>query len=149
MPYASVTENISADLLALFSGDGKRVVVAMEAFIDESGTHKGAPIVSVAAWVGLHYQWKKFLSHWDDKYFHAKESKCDPLRHALFEAIEFGEMEGFTAWLYPQDYQTHATAQFRSGLGNAYSLCTFACAIGVCGFCKRNKLGKVAFVIEG
>jgi hypothetical protein len=148
MPYVSAETNVSSGLLALFSGDGKRAVVVMEAFIDESGTHKGAPTISVAAWVGAHWQWKKFLSYWDDKYFHAKDPKCAPLKQALFEAIGFGELEGFTAWMNPEDYAKHATAHFRSGLGNPYSVCAFACAIGVCKFCKDNNLGKVAFAIE-
>jgi hypothetical protein len=148
VPYGSVERDASLGLLALFSGDEKRVVVVMEAFVDESGTHKGAPTISVAAWVGGHWQWKKFLSYWDSKQFHAKDPKCGPLKQALFEAIRFGELEDFTAWMKPEDYAKHATPHFRTGLGNPYSVCTFACAIGVCKFCKDNNLGKVAFVIE-
>ena len=36
----------------------------MEAFIDESGIPKGSPSFSVAAVVGAHWQWRKFLSYW-------------------------------------------------------------------------------------
>jgi hypothetical protein len=36
----------------------------MAALIDESGTHKGSPSLSVAAVVGAHWQWRKFLSYW-------------------------------------------------------------------------------------
>ena len=121
--------------------------MVMEAFLDESGTHEGSAIVCVSAWVGARYQWKKFLSYWDGKYFHAKERKCNPLRQALFEAINFGELEGFTAWMHPQDY-SYANDHMKSGLGNPYSLCTFACAMGVSKFCRTNDLGKVAFVVE-
>ena len=121
----------------------------LETFIDESGTHKGASIISVAAMVGARYQWKKFLSYWDRRYFHAKERSCAPLKPALFDAIQFSELEGFTAWMKPEDYSTYATAHFRSGLGNPYAVCAFACAIGVCKFSKKNNLGKVVFVVEG
>jgi hypothetical protein len=143
-----IETSVSEDLLALVSGDGKRIVAVMEAFIDESGTYKDASIVNVAAWVGAHWQWKKFLSYWDDRYFHARDPKCAPLKQALFEAIGFGELRGFTAWMEPKNYADHATAHFRSALGNPYSVCAFACAMGVCKFCKRDNLGKVAFVIE-
>jgi len=122
--------------------------VVFEAFVDESGTHKGASVLSVAAMVGAHWQWKKFLSYWDNRYFHAKESKCAPLKPALFDAIQFSELEGFTAWMKPEDYEDHTTARFRSSMGNAYAMCTFACAIGVCKFARDAKLGKVAFIIE-
>jgi len=147
MPYVSA-ESVSSELLALFSGDGKRVVVVVEAFMDESGTHKGAPLVAVGAVIGAHWQWRKFLSMWDDKPFHAKEPKCDPLKPALFDAFQECELESFVASMAPHDYKNHANAHFRSGLGNPYSVCTFACAIGVSKYCRDNKLGEIAFVIE-
>jgi hypothetical protein len=127
---------------------GKRLVVVIEAYIDESGTHAGAPLVAVGAVVGARWQWKKFLSIWDDKYFHAKDPKCDPLKPAMFEAIRECELEGFVASMKPGDYKGHANEHFKSGLGNPYSVCTFACAIGVSKYCKANNLGEIAFMIE-
>ncbi len=122
--------------------------MVFEAFIDESGTHKGASILSVAAMVGAHWQWKKFLSYWDNRYFHAREPKCAPLKPALFDAIQFSELKGFTAWMNPEDYKDNTTSRFRSSMGNAYAMCAYACAIGVCKFAREKKLGRVAFVIE-
>lgn len=148
MPYVSVETNVSPQLVALFSGDGKRIVVVMEAFMDESGTHKGSPTVSVAAVVGAHWQWRRFLSFWDDRYFHAKDPRCAPRKHGLFEAMQDSELKSFVAWIKPEDYRAHATAHFRSGLGNAYAVCAFASAMGVCKFCRDNNLGKIAFVLE-
>jgi len=149
MPSLSgIQVEVSHGLLDLFSCDGKRIVVVMEAFVDESGTHRGAPIISVAAWAGAHWQWQKFLSHWDDKHFHAKEPKCAPLKHGLLQAIEFGELEGFTTWMQPDHYDANTANQFRSVMGNAYAICAYACALGVCKFAHNHKLGKVAFVIE-
>jgi hypothetical protein len=120
----------------------------LEAFVDESGTHKGSSVLTVAAMAGAHWQWNKFLSYWDTRYFHAKEPKCASLKLALFDAIQFAELEGFTAWMKPEVYKDHTTAHFRSVMGNAYALCTFACAIGVCKFARDNGLGEVTFVIE-
>src|SRR5271163_2358873 len=149
MPCASVeTETASSELLALFSGDEERLVVIMEAFIDESGTHKGAPTVSVGATLGAHWQWKKFLSHWGDKPFHAKDPRCTALKLGLFEAMEFAEVTGFSAWISPEDYKVTATEHFKTGLGNAYAVCALSCAIAVCKFCRARDLGKIAFVIE-
>jgi len=126
----------------------RRAAVVMQAFIDESGTHRGAARVSVAAVLGANWQWKKFLSHWGNKKFHAKEPRCIPLKHGLFEAIQFSEIECFAAWIDPLVYARHATPHFKTGLGNPYALCTFACAVGVCQYCRANNLGKVAFTIE-
>jgi hypothetical protein len=120
----------------------------MEAFLDESGTHKGASVVTVSGWVGAHWQWKKFLSHWDSKPFHAKDPKCEPLKHGLFEAIKFAELKGFSAWMKPQDYENQMNPIVKSQMGNAYANCTFACALGICKYCQANKMGKIAFVIE-
>jgi hypothetical protein len=141
-------KEVSESILQLLSQDGRRWVVVLEAFIDESGTHKGSAILNVAAMAGAHWQWKKFLSYWDNKPFHARESKYKALKPALFDAIQFGELEGFTAWMEPKDYMGNTTHHFRSVMGNAYAMCTFACAIGVCKFARDEKLGKVAFIIE-
>jgi hypothetical protein len=149
MPCVSLEQgNVSSGLLSLFCGDGKRYLVVMEAFLDESGTHKGAPILGVGSWVGAHWQWKKFISHWGDKPFHAKDAKCEPLKQGLFEAIQFGELKGFTAWMEPQDYVKQIDPIVKSQMGNAYAISAFACALGICKYCLENKLGKVAFVVE-
>ena len=121
----------------------------MEAFVDESGTHKGSSILTVGAVLGSHQQWRRFLSYWGERPFHAKDPKCGPLKPALFDAICDSNLEIFVASVRPQDYRNHTTAQFRGGLGNAYAVCAFAAAIGACRFCKNNKLGRISFVIEG
>jgi hypothetical protein len=113
--------------------------VVVEAYVDESGTHAGSPLVAVAAVLGAGWQWRKFLSMWDDRYFHSKDPKCDPLKRAMFQAIQECELESFVASLKPEDYKSHASAQFRSGLGNPYSICKY---------CQENNLGEIAFMIE-
>lgn len=120
----------------------------MEAYIDESGTHKGSPRTSVAAVLGVHWQWRRFLSRWGTVPFHAKEPKCAPLKPALLDAMQDSGLVGFVSSIKPSDYEAHATPQFRSGLGNPYSLSAFAVAIGISKFCKANGLGRVALVVE-
>lgn len=120
----------------------------LEAFLDESGTHKGSHIVAVAGWVAHHGYWKKFLSQWGDRPFHAKDSKCDPLKYGLHDAIVDSDLNGFVAWMKPEDYGNHANPVFKSAIGNACAVCTFDCALGICKFAGKHRLGKVAFVIE-
>jgi hypothetical protein len=128
--------------------EGDITLSVIEAFIDESGTHKEAARVSVAAVIGAPSQWQQFFSHWGDKHFHAKENKYSPLKLTLLDAMQQGELESFVAWVETKDFHSHASAHFKSGLGNAYAVCAFASALGVCKFCKDNNLGKVSFVIE-
>jgi hypothetical protein len=120
-----------------------------EAFVDESGTHKGASIVGVAAWAAHRAYWKRFVSWWGDRQFHAKDPKCSALKQGLFDAIQGSHLEGFVAWMKPQDYQAYASHLFKSAIGNAYAVCTFNCALGICKFAQKENLGPVAFVIEG
>jgi hypothetical protein len=142
------TRGVSLPLLELFSQGGERCIAVFEAFIDESGTHKGAPVIGVAGWVAQRAFWKRFLSYWDDRYFHAKEPKCAPLKPALYDAIVDSQLEGFVAWMTPDDYQANASPLFKSAIGNAYAVCTFDCALGICKFARDQKMGPVAFVIE-
>jgi hypothetical protein len=139
---------VSLPLLELLSQGSERCVAVFEAFIDESGTHKGAPVVGVAGWAAQRAFWKRFLSYWDDRYFHAKEPKCAPLKPALYDAIVDSRLEGFVAWMKPEDYREHTTPFFKSAMGNAYAVCTYACALGICRFARDKKMGPVAFVIE-
>ncbi len=67
----------------------------------------------------------------------------------MLEAIRRSRLQGFATWMTPQDYRLHATHLFKSAIGNAYAVCVFNCALGVCRYARVNQLGKVAFVIEG
>jgi hypothetical protein len=48
----------------------------------------------------------------------------------------------------PEDFKPNSTALFRSGIGNAYSLCAFACLLGMSKLAERPKTAKMAIVIE-
>jgi hypothetical protein len=121
----------------------------LEAFIDESGTHKGAPSLSVAGWVAHHGYWKRFLSRWGEKrQFHAKDPRYDSSRAALYDAILDSQLEGFVSWIKPEHYKKHADPLFKSAIGNAYAVCTFNVALGIFKFARTNRMGKVAFIIE-
>jgi hypothetical protein len=71
------------DVFALFSGDrGREVAILqpLEAFFDESGTHRGSRILSVGACLGSHEQWQNFLKCWTVANFHSKERRYERLK---------------------------------------------------------------------
>jgi hypothetical protein len=141
--------NESLALLKLLTGDGKRIVIVLEAFLDESGTHRNAPVLSVAGYAGSHDQWKTFLSIWGNRKFHAKEPTSRKLKPLLWKAIKESQVQGIATWISPEDFEKHASPQFKTLLGNAYSLCTFMSALRLCSWAKEEELGPVAFTIEG
>lgn len=135
-------------LLRMLTGDGRRCVAVIEAYVDESGTHSGSPILSVAAYAGRHEQWTEFLSEWGEQDFHAKENQYDKLKPRLFDVIDLCKLEGIAAWVRPEEFNQHAAPELRSNLGNAYAVCAFSCAIGVCKWARENSIGPVSFVVE-
>lgn len=143
------------ELLRLFSGDGRRAVVVIKAFLDESGMHENAPVVCVAAYAADHERWKGFEIHWRKvldnagiQYFHANEKRCDPLRPVLADAMERFELTGFLCSTGHLDYKNNTGDKFRSTLGNAYAVCAFGSALAVCKWAQNERLVPVAFVIE-
>lgn len=143
------------ELLHLYSGDGKRALVVIQAFLDESGMHEDAPVVCVAAYAADHDRWKGFESYWRrelDKAgmqcFHAKDTCCDSLRPILADAMERFRLRGFLCSAGRSDYKNNAGDNFRSTLGNAYAVCAFGSALEVCKWAQNERLGPVAFVIE-
>jgi hypothetical protein len=116
----------------------------IEAFLDESGTHRGSPILAVGACVGTHDQWAIFLESWNNLEFHAKNPIYDQLKPKLASAIRKSEIHGVVAFLRPEDWQNHTNIQTKSAIGNAYAVCAFACVEGIC----RNFSEPVSFVIE-
>jgi hypothetical protein len=135
----------------MLCGDGKRYVVVMglqEVYLDEGGTHDGSPILSVAAFMGDHEKWKSFLAEWGEQPFHAKKNQYDKLKPRLVEVIASCKLQGMVAWLRPEDFRKYAVQELRNNLGNAYAICTVACAIQIWKWVKQDGLGRIAFVLE-
>lgn len=115
-----------------------------EAYFDESGTHDGAPILSVAACVGTQEQWSAFLKLWGNPRFHAKERDSDPLKPKLLDIISKTKLIGMICFVKPAVFENNVSHQWKSALGNAYATCLFACALQICENCPDG----VSFVIE-
>ena len=122
----------------------------LHAYFDESGTNAGAPVLSVAGYYGTKEQWGKFESLWlpviPDRVFHAKNS-CH-LFPSLAEAMEKSGVEGVLCTIDKDTFNSFASPQFRSTLGNAYAASTFSCAIAVCDAAQEKGIGKVSFILE-
>ena len=131
-------------LSSMLMGDGERWLAVLTAFLDESGTHAGCPVVTVAGFYGNKKQWKKFRAMWGlhSVGFHAKDSEAE-YPH-LVSAIEASEINGIFITLGKETYRQHSTPQMLSRAGNEYSMCAFQCVLSIC----REVNRPTAFVLE-
>jgi hypothetical protein len=120
-----------------------------QAYLDESGTHKGSSILAVAGYFGTQSQWDKYLKHWPHREFHARESRFDQLKPQLVEAIDRAELSGVECCLRPWEFKEFASQHVKSSIGNAYVISAFMCATRICGEAQQlNADARIAFVIE-
>ena len=105
-------------------------MAVMEGFIDESGTHAGSNLLTVACCFGTETQWKKFLETWDEPEFHAKDAH-DHSKQKLADVMHACHLEAIISFVKPAQYKNQTSAQWQSAIGNAYAACTFACVLGL------------------
>ena len=146
---------ISKELINVLSGHGRRYIAVLWVYLDESGTHKGAPLLSVAGYMGCEREWHEFEKEWcphlkkaNVPYFHAIDPKCSSLKPLLASAITKRNLRGIICSIKPDDYKLYASSQFKGTLGNAYAICAFMCALHISDWAKDNNLGSVSFIIE-
>jgi hypothetical protein len=115
-----------------FWKNGERWLLVLDAFVDEAGTNKQCPCVTVAGFYGNRDQWRMFRESWKPKSvgFHA-------LRHeerfpALCSAIEASQVSGIWVTLWKKDYEKLATEHMKSFMGNPYAICAFMCVMEIC-----------------
>jgi hypothetical protein len=138
-------EDVDDQLLALWSGNGERLVAVIQAFLDESGTNQETPVLSVSGFYGTEDQWKLFKKHWnpksDGKEFHAKDSS-DKFP-ALCEAIEISKVDGILVTIGKEQYKQFAGEHFKSALGNCYAVCSHVCVLAICDRIGSQRLSVV------
>jgi hypothetical protein len=119
-------------------------VIAFDAFLDEAGTHAGAPVVTMAGFYGSKEQWALFRELWEpfSLDFHAKNS--ERLFPELCTAIEKSEINGIFVTIGKVAYKASATERVKSHLGNTYALCAFICAMKICDEVRT----PISFVFE-
>lgn len=127
----------------------------LHAYLDESGTHDGAPILCVAGYVGNRRQWGTYEKKWRPEIkdsgitcFHAQNSSCNKLRIPLATAIDNGGLWGVIYSVKPDIFNSHATTQLKQEMGNAYAVCAVYCAMVIFRLTYHFKLGPVSFVYE-
>lgn len=138
--------DIGEHLSSMLLGDRERCLAVMvfSAYLDEAGTHRGCPCVSVAGFYGDADQWAAFRELWKphSSGFHATDS--DRKFPELCNAIEKSQISGMFMTIWKADYDRMATEQVKSRLGNCYALCAFECVLGICDETKA----PTAFVLE-
>ncbi len=146
---------MSSEFIDFLSGDGRWCIAVLEAYLDESGTHDGAPVLCVAGYAGNRRQWKAFGKEWFPtlkdsplSIFHATDSECDRLRLPLASAIDKGNFMGIICATKPDIFNSPAFSQLKSQMGDAYAVCAITCAWGICLWSHEKKLGPVSFVYE-
>ena len=131
----------------MLSGNNRRIVQVIHAFLDESGTNPETPVLSVAGFYGTQDQWQKFESLWTPKLvgkqFHAKRSAS--MFPDLCVAIETSKVNGMLCTVAKEPYQRLASAHFKTAMGNAYAVCCFLCAMEIC---KHSEPQSVSIVME-
>lgn len=144
-----------SDIINFLSGNGRWCIAVLEAYLDEGGTHAGAPLLCVAGYVGKRKQWGAYEDEWlptfnDSKvsFFHAEDSTCDRLRLPLATAIDKGRFFGVSYSVKPDIFNSHASGALKSQLGNAYAVCAVYCALAMCRVAYELKLGPISFVYE-
>lgn len=147
--------NVSMGLIDLLSLRGRGCIAVLEAYLDESGTHKGAEILCVAGYVGNRKEWFAFEKGWQKQLnksgiacFHAKKPECNLLKLPLAEAIDKRTLMAVVCSVEPNIFNIHTSSQVKSSMGNAYATCAFQCAIKICQWAKENNLGPVSITLE-
>jgi hypothetical protein len=127
----------------------------IEAYLDESGTHSGAPLVVVAGFIGDRKAWKSFVKEWravlqraNIPYFHANAPECESLKAPLTRALLKRHLLGVAWTINPLDFKKIASQKFMSRFGNAYSTCAFLCAGMISQLARKDGWPSVALVYE-
>lgn len=120
-----------------------------QAYLDESGTHAGSPLMAVAGYFGTHGQWNTFLDNWKYEHFHARDPRFDKLKPELANAIDASGVEGVEVYLRPQEFIKSASEDMKSNMGNAYAVTSFLCVTGICHLvAAENEDARISFVLE-
>ncbi|MGD0870666.1 MAG: DUF3800 domain-containing protein [Bryobacteraceae bacterium] len=140
----------------------------VEAYFDESGTHRGSPVTCVAGYLfesdqclRLNDEWKKALDDFGITHFHMTDCagggglfrgrsvvERDDLARKLIGIIKRRARIGVVASVRPEDHASFATAQMIEQ-GGSYILCLLWCIAGVAAWVhKHSYSGTIAYFFE-
>jgi hypothetical protein len=149
----------------------KKLFVVLNAYVDESGTHEGAPITLMGGLVADADTWAKFDADWLEildyirvPYFHAsqlaavkgiyKELAIDEVQrnylwNRLPEVIEKHKPLAFLAGVFIKDYKSVGLFYDTAAFTSPYHFCFHNCLQHVVAWSKKNRNGEpVNFVLS-
>jgi hypothetical protein len=125
---------VSNSLTDLLSGRGKRRILVMEAYFDESKSYGHFRKTCVAGfvadkerWSHFERRWSEYLKNFNIPFFHAKDPKCKILKPYLLRTILNCDLKAIAVSVDPFKYAHYASPHYKTRFGNAYSACCIAC----------------------
>lgn len=124
-------------------------------YMDESGTHKGAALLTVAACATGSDNWERFGAAWERRLreancscFHASNRRHRRLKPVLLEEIKKQPIFASLASVKPEDFEDNAGSLYQEYMGNAYATCAYWCAVKADLWAEELGYEEVAYVIE-
>lgn len=142
-------------------------MVMLAAYFDESGTHKGSPILAVAGYVSTVPKWKRFQREWMEALrtakvdcFHMSEyenrkgifadwsqRKRIAVIKRLTEIIKTNALHGVAAAVIVNDYK-EIVGQAK-GTFSPYTFCVVRCMVQIARWAKKSyQEGRIAYIFE-
>ena len=141
----------------------------IQAYIDESGTHRQSPVVCTAGYIFSAAKATKFTRKWNRElrklgldYFHTvdcvqgvgpyaemEEGEPDVLCRKLIALIKDCAMQGVAVCLSEDEYNEKAPPGFRKQYGSYYTASVNMCMQGIARWADENQYeGKIAYFVE-
>lgn len=114
---------------------GDRLIMALEAYFDESGTHNGPHSLIVAGYISTAEKWKRFRREWasflatkcpGEAYFHSKDhikDDLDPVSRRAVKIIRRNILYGFAVQVDEKAFMCRTTPLIRKKHGQSYDFC--------------------------
>ena len=159
----------TARLLDITLPSGGIAVVLAEAYIDESGTHKGSSIFCLGGYLfekdgaaALAQEWQAVLEKKGISFFHMNEccnqqgefanlskTECDQMARKMIALTREHSIHGFGVEVVEDDYDHIMPNEFKRVFGSAYAFCTAECITMVRRWAQRTgTTGQVSYFFE-
>src|ERR1039458_602548 len=165
---ALASSGATGHLRQLFGTLKADYALMVQAYFDESGTHRGSSVTCVAGYLfdsdqclRLNDEWKSALDDFGIAHFHMADCagggglfrgrsvvERDDLARKLIGIIKRRALIGVVASVRPEDHAKMATAQMAEQ-GGSYILCLLWCIAGVAAWVhKHSYSGSIAYFFE-
>lgn len=165
----SINHTISARLIDIVLPKGGYAVMLAEAYVDESGSHEGSPILALGGYVYLSekaksfsVEWEKVLKEYSLPYF--RMSACahgndpfdrldvaarDIVVRKLIKLIHEYSEYGFAVSVNEELYERLIPAVLRDRFGSAYAFCVRQCLTCINNWANSSEFsGYIAYFFE-